>query len=369
MKVDFFDFQDVPKSIKEEWKKALERVISSGVFIGGEEVKHFEDEFAQMYGSRFAVGVSNGFDGLELALRAMNIESGSLVAVPAHTFIATWNAVLAVGAIPVGIDVDDNGGLDVEEFRKKCEEFMFSCVIPVHMHGHPVNMKELMRICQERDIKIIEDASQAHFAEEDNALCGTFGSVGVFSLYPTKNLGALGDAGVIVCDSEEIYAKLLLLRNYGAQATNKYSHEVFGFNRRLDPMQAAILRCNLKNIVYWNNLRREVAEKYKSVFSPNSIRHIEGKPGSVWHHFCVLSEKRDELRNYLRTNGVECDIHYPNLAAYEVADFLGKKRESFPTAEKLVAQTLSLPITQFHSLEKIDHVIKVMLVAKTRGLI
>jgi dTDP-4-amino-4,6-dideoxygalactose transaminase len=369
MKVDFFAFDNIPRNLIEGWKEDIDRVLGSGVFIGGEEVFNFEKEFAESCRARYSVGVSNGYDGIELALRALEISKGSIVAVPAHTFIATWNAILAVEATPIGIDVDGNGCLNIEDFRRKNQRFNFNCVIPVHMHGHPVNMPELIEICVKDNIRVIEDASQAHFADIDGTYCGTFGDIGVFSLYPTKNLGALGDAGIVVSERKDIYEKLQTLRNYGSGRPDKYLHSKLGFNRRLDPIQAAVLRRNLREVHTWNDWRRRIATRYKDAFSSTSIKFMHGSGGSVWHHFCVFSQKRNELREYLAEREIQTDMHYPFLAADEVADFTNKTRGTYVNASEIAAQTLSLPISQFHSLEMIDYVIEVMHMANASQLV
>ena len=204
MKVDFFNFSYANEEIRTEWKNAISDQISEGTFVGGNSVREFEKEFANRIGASFAVGLSNGFDGLELGMRALNIGKGDSVAVPAHTFIASWNAILACGATPIGVDVGEDAQMNLNLLSKILSTTRVSCVMPVHMHGHVTDMTRLIDLKRKYGFKIIEDASQAHFASRDKIKVGTSSDVSVFSLYPTKNLGALGDAGILVTQDPAI---------------------------------------------------------------------------------------------------------------------------------------------------------------------
>ena len=360
MKVDFYNFEYVPEVTKNKWKETFDACLREGQFIGGDSVKLFEAQFSKIIGSQYSVGVSNGYDGLELALRAIGIGPGSEVALPAHTFIATWNAVLAVGATPVGIDVFEDGQIDTDALIRVVTQQKIECVIPVHMHGHVADLKTIKDLCVEREIWMIEDASQAHLASRDELKAGATGDIGVFSLYPTKNLGALGDAGVIVTNNKNLEQKIRSLSNYGSRSDNKYIHEQLGFNRRLDTLQARILSENLNFLEEWNLQRIRKTDIYAAKMNELGIKFLKGRNGSVWHHFCIFSEKREELRKFLEMNGIATEVHYPNLAAHEVQDFIEVRRESFPMAEKISKTILSLPLSPFHQDHLIDYVCQVI---------
>lgn len=349
MKVDFFNFKYVPKEVSDRWRNALENGIKEGVFIGGLAVRKFEEEFALAVGTKYAIGVSNGYDGLEIALRVLGIGLGKKVALPAHTFIATWNAVIAVGATPVGIDVGNDGQIDIVNLEEALERERIDCVIPVHMHGHASDIKSIKELCDKRGIRLIEDASQAHLADQDGISVGTSGDIGVFSLYPTKNLGALGDAGVLVTSDILIAQKARELSNYGSTEQSKYFHSQLGFNRRLDSLQALVLSENLIFLKEWNSLRKQKADMYVKTMQELGIEFINGKTGSVWHHFCVFTPRRRELQGYLLKSGIGTEIHYPVLAAHEAEQFIGREKGFYPVAERIANTILSLPLSQFHS--------------------
>lgn len=358
MKVDFFSFSYIPLEVRQAWRRELDRTISSGVFIGGVEVSTFEDAWAKFTGSKFALGVGNGFDGLVLALKTLNIGSGDFVAVPAHTFIATWNAIITTGAIPIGIDVDDDGLMDLDAFARVASRVR--AVIPVHMHGAVVNMKELSGICRNNNLKekirIVEDASQAHGAiSPDGSSLGTYSEAVVYSMYPTKNLGALGDAGIITTNIVEVYERVKSLGSYGSSREDKYTHLELGYNSRLDSIQASILKENLNRLPNWNSIRKALSKQYIERLDGCVSILQENRQDSVRHHFCILTPNRDELRTYLLTKGVSTEIHYPRVAGVEALSFINKKM-NFPKAESLAKRILSLPLSQWHNEEQIDYV-------------
>jgi dTDP-4-amino-4,6-dideoxygalactose transaminase len=359
MNVEFSGFSYLPIDLKEIWKKQVERVIDSGLYIGGAEVKCFEEQWSKLCGSSYAIGVSNGFDGLVLALRSLGIGAGTRVAVPAHTFIATWNSIIAVGAVPVGVDVDKDGLIDLDCLGDMAQEL--DAVIPVHMHGSVVDMPKLYELCTSQSlstpIRIVEDASQSHGAlNPDGSKLGKYSDLVVYSLYPSKNLGALGDAGVITTNSEEIEGKLRSLSNYGSTLQDKYSHQILGYNNRLDPIQASVLRINAEMLSQWNFRRKELAELYigelSEIIEILQVSHSD----SVRHHLCMLTPDRDALKQYLLENGVKTEIHYPKVAGIEALSFLNQK-SSFPNSEYIAKCTLSLPLSPWHNSEQVDYVI------------
>ncbi len=358
--IPFFSLNKVPDSLKGEWLSAISQVIEGGQFIGGPQVKDFEENWAAHVGVNHAIGVGNGLDGLVLALRVLGIGSGDTVAVPAHTFIATWNAVKLVGATPIGIDVDDLGLIDLNILESL--EFDVKCVIPVHMHGAMVDMHRLSIWAKRKQILLIEDASQAHMGAIGDLTAGQASDIGVFSLYPTKNLGALGDAGIVVTDDGNLASKMRSIANYGASPDDKYLHETFGVNSRLDPLQAAILNVNLGNLDAWNARRKEIAQLYITNVKEHSSLKIMNKIllSSVWHHFPIVSDERDQLLLYLKSNGISSEIHYPRTAAEEYFEITGLTKIDFPQAQSLARKILSLPISPWHSDDEILKVCDVL---------
>lgn len=355
--VPYFSFKNAPRSLREEWNKALGTVIDRGIFIKGPEVEQFESNWASTLGTKFAIGVSNGQDGLILALRSLGIKSGDKVAVPAHSFIATHNAIISLGASPISIDVNSHGLIDSKNLAESQEEL--SAVIVVHLHGQVCDMDEIVEWANTQNIKVVEDASQAHLATHKRKYAGTFGDVGVFSLYPTKNLGALGDAGVVASNSEKINADIRSLSNYGNSKGDKYNHERFGLNNRLDEIQAAILNVNLKYLETWNDRRKEIASLYFDGLSGIGIKFLqEQNIESVWHHFCILHSERNWLQMKLKELGIGTEIHYPRVAALECESFSATPEKSYPNAEMIAKETLSLPISPWHTDEEINYVIE-----------
>lgn len=359
MKVPYFDFDAAPNEIKNHWRAALLESFHSFDFILGPSVSKFEIEWAKLIGSKYSIGVGNGFDGLVLALRSLELDEGFKVAVPAHTFIASWNAVHYAGGTPVGVDVDDDGLIDLDQLESL--ENPPDVVMPVHMHGRMVNMNRLCEWACANNIRVIEDASQAHGARSEGTYAGSWGDISVFSLYPSKNLGAFGDAGVISTNRQDIADRVRSLRNYGASDTNKYDHQILGSNSRLDSLQAQILLVNLQYLQAWNTRRREIANRYLNALKQTSQMELPKNGGDeiVWHHFAIRHKKRDQLKKHLKENNVETEIHYPNAAGSEYGKFYDTN-ETYQQAEYIANHTLSLPMSPWHSNEQIDFTIKVI---------
>lgn len=350
--IPFFSFKKVPEELKNEWFEGLKKTIDAGIFIKGPNVEKFEESWAKKINVPHVLGVSNGQDGLILALRALDIGAGAYVAVPAHTFIAVHNAVLTVGAIPYSLDVDENGLIDLDLLENSNQKI--KAIIVVHMHGQMVEMQRLMNWAAMKNILVIEDCSQAHLANQGGINAGAWGDVGVFSLYPTKNLGALGDAGVVVTKDASTHKALQLLSNYGSSQHNKYQHFSYGINNRLDEIQAMILNINLKYLDSWNLRRREIAAMYITYLNINKLNFLCSNVNkSVWHHFCVLIKNRSSVRNSLETAGIHTEIHYPNVAAIEVENFLNISAKRYPKSEQIAQKVLSLPMSPWHSNEEI----------------
>lgn len=347
-KVEFFSFKDAPEALRDEWRVAITQVIESGIFIGGPTVAKFESEWAEYLGVEHAIGVGNGYDALVVALKILGVGPGDLVAVPSHTFVATWLAVDAVGATPVGIDCNVFGLMDLDLLEThKCQ---FAAVIPVHMHGQMVDMSRLVMWAKNRNVRIVEDCAQAHGARMDGKLAGTWGDFGAFSFYPTKNLGAVGDAGSLVTNDELLAIRARSFVNYGSVPGNKYEYQFHGINSRLDPIQAAVLSINLKYLDTWNTKRQEIAKIYTDSFKFNKIDCLPIERNSVFHHFIILSENRNLTRNLLENAGIKTEIHYPEMAEKSFSKFQDNiDSHRTQSASTLVSKTLSIPISPWMS--------------------
>jgi len=356
MKISFFSFDSAPQELKKEWQNAISEVLEAGQFIGGPVVRKFENEWGQYLGVKHVIGVSNGYDALVIALKTLDISPGDYVAVPSHTFIATWLAVSAVGAKPVGIDCDSSGLMDLELLEKQV--ISFSAVIPVHMHGQMVDMQRLTTWAHERKIKVIEDCAQAHGAEIYGKKSGTWGDIGAFSFYPTKNLGAIGDAGALVTANDDLAERARSIANYGSVVNNKYEYQYLGINSRLDPIQAAILRVNLRYLDSWNEARKAVAKKYSTGLSELGIKPFSTTPESVFHHYVAISENRIKTVSLLKDRGILTEIHYPKSAEnnYQIIKGVNAKINS-PKANELTGKTISLPMSPWITDLEINYVL------------
>jgi dTDP-4-amino-4,6-dideoxygalactose transaminase len=356
--VPFFSFQDAPADLKAEWNTAVNAVISSDRFIGGPIVESFESEWATYLGSSHAIGVGNGYDALFIAMKILEIGPGDLVAVPAHTFLATWLAVHAVGAVPIGIDCDESGLLDLEALEKHAQSF--KAIIPVHMHGLAVDMRRLMAWAKPKGIFVVEDCAQAHGAKTGGKFVGTWGDIGAFSFYPTKNLGALGDAGAMVTNNDELAKKIRSFRNYGSRPENKYQYMSFGVNSRLDPIQASFLSVNLKYLDPWNDRRKAIAAKYLHALNNLGIRSLYSGSNSVWHHFAILVNERELVSKTLNANGIGTEVHYPQSASTDYSSIVSEPSPDFPVADFIARHILSLPISQWMNDSQVDAVIQAL---------
>jgi dTDP-4-amino-4,6-dideoxygalactose transaminase len=364
MKTDipFFSFKKANDSLIDEWKLAISNVINQGQFIGGEEVELFENEWAKSNGMSHSVGVGNGLDGLVIALQVLGIGKGKTVAVPAHTFIASWLAIDLAGAKPIGIDVDENGLLDLNHLFSI--DFIPDAVMPVHLHGAMVDMAKLAQWAKIHKVKIIEDSSQSHFGNFNSITAGTLGDAGVFSLYPTKNLGAIGDAGIINFQSKEDAEVAKSIRSYGSAVGDKYSHQRLGVNSRLDSIQASVLRVNLSYLSEWNKHRKRLGEIYSEKLDPAfHILHSE-ELNSVRHHFPILVNDPISVGKYLLEYGIGTERHYPEVAAYTYSRLHNESAENFKNAENITKHVISLPISQWHLSSEIEIVCETL----NRGL-
>jgi dTDP-3-amino-3,4,6-trideoxy-alpha-D-glucose transaminase len=345
-RVPFVRLDNGDQELMDELLATVADVAGRGAFTLGAPVEQFEREFADWCGSRYSVGVSSGTAALELALRALEIGPGDEVIVPTNSFIATAEAVSAVGATPRLVDVDAETSLLTAEIVAAALTPATRCVIPVHLYGRTVEMGPLAELCEERDLYLIEDACQAHGSVYEGKRAGSIGHVGCFSFYPTKNLGAWGDGGALVTDDEQIADKVRLLRSHGEGA--RHHHEMPARTDRLDGLQAAILSVKLGHLDEANQRRREAGERLTQALAGSSVITPAAVPeGSdhVFHLYVVRSEHRDELRAHLEAEGVASAIHYPTPIHLQPAYVdLDQGPGSLPVAERLAEEICSLPI-------------------------
>ncbi|MCX6291824.1 MAG: DegT/DnrJ/EryC1/StrS family aminotransferase [Bacteroidetes bacterium] len=347
------------REFTEELQQSFEQTLKSGWFILGNKVKEFEKEFALYCGSRHCVGVASGLDALFLSLKACSFKPGDEVIVPSNTYIATILAVLNAGLKPVMAEPDIRTyNIDPEKIREQITAKTVA-IMPVHLYGKLCDMESIMEIARENNLVVIEDCAQAHGAAYKGKRAGTFGTFGAFSYYPTKNLGALGDAGSITTDDETLLTNLHRLRNYGSDV--KYYNEIIGYNSRLDEIQAAFLSVKLKKLDRINEHKRKLAKLYSENLKDDFIKpHHDENYYDVFHIYAIRHEKRDELKKYLLDNGIKTDIHYPVAPHQQHAMKEIFKGIPCPLSEQLHASILSLPISYFHTEEDVNRVIAVM---------
>ena len=350
MEVPFLDLTRQHRRVQDEIGAAITRTLESGRYVLGEEVAAFEREFAGYCGARLAVGVGSGTDALHLALRAAGVQAGDRVITAPNIAVPTVCAIVAAGAVPVFVDVDPRTcTLDPEQLRAHLEASPPArrprAVIPVHLYGHPAALDEIARICAEHDLTLIEDAAQAHGAEYAGRRIGAHGAFSCWSFYPTKNLGAHGDAGMVVTDDAQGAERVRMLRNYGEEA--KYRNRVPGVNSRLDELQAAMLRVKLRHLDEWVSARRRLASLYDQLLVDAPVtRPVEvGRARHGYHLYVIRSPRRDALQQHLRERGIGTSIHYPVPAHRQPAyHHLGYTEGQFPCAERACREVLSLPL-------------------------
>jgi dTDP-4-amino-4,6-dideoxygalactose transaminase len=356
--VPFLDLKSAYEELKNEIEPAVLHSLQSGRYVGGEEVVDFEEAFASYVGSRYCVGVSSGLAALHLGLVAVGVLPGDEVIVPSHTFIATWLAVSKCGATPVGVEPDiSTYNIDPEKIEAAITP-RTKAIVPVHLYGQPADLNAIQEIAKRHCLRVVEDAAQAHGASYRGRRLGRHGDATIWSFYPGKNLGALGDAGAVTTDDAEVAERVLLLRNYGSK--HKYRHQILGHNDRLDSAQAAALRIKLNVLNEWNTRRVRIAKRYSAELAGTRLvlPTVPDWANPVWHIYAVRSSRRDELLNTLREMGIECLIHYPTPPHRQGAYAgLGYKSGDFPVAEKISCEILSLPIGPQMSDAQVDHVV------------
>lgn len=361
MKVSFLDLKRQYNTIKGEIDQAVAGVLNSGWFILGPKVEEFEKVFASYIGVRHAIGVASGTEALQIALMALEIDQGHEVILPANSYPSVF-AITATGAIPKLVDINlDTFNIDPNLIKAAISP-KTKAIIPVHLYGQPAAIPEIVEIAKKHNLFVIEDCAQAHGAKFDGQKVGAFGDIGCFSFYPTKNLGAYGDGGMITTNSDELAEKIKMLRMYGEKA--RYQSVVPGINSRLDELQAAILLVKLRRLDSWNRQRREQAALYKELLKNTDLVLPIESDGAfhVFHLFVVRSKQRDALQKFLAKNGVSTAIHYPT-PIHLVPSFanLGYQKGDFPVAERASKEILSLPLypeLTWEEIEKVAETIK-----------
>lgn len=346
MKVSILDMQAPYLELRDELDAAYRRVMDSGWYILGPEVTAFEEEHARYCGAKHCVSVGNGLEALHLIVRAFDIGPGDEVIVPSNTYIATWLAVSYAGATPVPVEPDERTyNIDPARIEAAITP-RTKAILPVHLYGQPADMDPLNALAEKHDLKVIEDAAQAHGARYKGRRVGALGHAAGFSFYPTKNLGALGDAGAVVTNDDRVADRVRLLRNYGSRI--KYNAELKGYNSRLDELQAALLRVKLAKLDEWNARRRRVAGRYRDQLEGRSdvlLPHVPDWAEPAWHLFVVRHQERDGLQKRLGQAGIGTIVHYPVPPHLQAAyGEMGLGEGTFPLAERMAHTVLSLPM-------------------------
>lgn len=368
--IPFLDLITPHSELEEELTAVFKKALRSGGFIGGPMVQDFEEDFAAFCGSKFCVGVGSGTDALRFALIAAGVKGNQEVITVPNTFIATTEAITQAGAVPRFVDIDERTyNMDPEKLREfletRCDmdsrtgwplhresKRFITAIIPVHLYGQPADMVPILKIAECYNLTMIEDACQAHGAEYDSKgagawrKTGSLGKAAAFSFYPGKNLGACGEAGAVTTDDEEMAQRIRMLRDHGQ--SQKYLHEMEGFNGRLDAIQAGILRIKLKHLSKWNEQRRQAASFYTEALAPWDQVITPHEPAwakAVYHVYGIRFQRRDELQAFLMKSKIETQLHYPcPLHLQKAYEWLGYKEGDFPFAEKVSKEILSLPM-------------------------
>jgi dTDP-4-amino-4,6-dideoxygalactose transaminase len=344
MRIPLVDLKAQYDSMKNEIDSAVHRVMDSASFIMGVEVESFEREFAEFCNVKHAVGVSSGTDAIHLALLACGVRPGDEVITTPFTFTATAEAIVMAGAVPAFVDIDPRTyNLDPRKLEGAITA-KTRVILPVHLYGQPADLSPMLEIANRHGIKLIEDAAQAHGAKYGGRTIGGFGEAACFSFYPGKNLGAYGDAGAVVTNSDEIASRIRLLRDHGRR--DKYEHLMVGFGNRLDAIQAAILRAKLSHLAEWNRRRQKHAGFYQEALAGKGLDLPYVLPGTepVWHQFVVRSVRRDAIQAHLKSKGIATGIHYPIPLHLQPAYREGFVDKKLPHAEQAALDVFSLPM-------------------------
>jgi len=392
VKIPLVDLKSQYKEIKPEIQKAINRVLDNTAFILGEEVTKFEEEFAKFCDTKYGIGTSSGTSALHLALLSLGIGEGDEVITTPYTFTSTVGTIIYSGARPILVDINPrNYNIDVQ----KLEEFLklktqnsklktrLKAIIPVHLYGQPADLDPILELARKYNLKVIEDAAQAHGAEYKGKRVGSMGDMGCFSFYPGKNLGAYGDGGMVVTNEEKVANKIRCLRDHGRR--EKYEHQMIGYNYRLDGLQAAILRVKLKYLDEWNEKRRKNASIYNKLLKDLDVvtPYEEEYAKHVYHLYVIRAtpvrdkmpkasakssiwisngvKKRDKVYKFLQEKDIACGIHYPlPLHLQKAYQYLGYKEGDFPVAEECAKEVISLPIYPELKRDQIEYIAKTL---------
>ncbi|NLC37749.1 MAG: DegT/DnrJ/EryC1/StrS family aminotransferase [Clostridia bacterium] len=348
MEIPMLDLKEQYRSLREEINRQLEEVMSKGQFILGDNVRKLEEQVASFSNVRYGVGVASGSDAIHIALLACGVQAGHEVITPAFTFFATAGAVARIGAVPVFVDIDPRTyNLNPAAVERAVTE-KTKAVIPVHLYGQMAEMDAIVKIAEKYDLAVVEDAAQAIGARYKGKAPGELGRAAAYSFFPTKNLGAYGDGGMIVTDDGELAEKMRVLRVHGSKP--KYYHHVLGYNSRLDELQAAVLRVKFPHLERWNRLRQEKAAYYTRLFQEKldgqiATPFVEEYNTHVFHQYTIRAKKRDQLQAYLKEQGIASMVYYPKpLHLQPVFAGLGYQEGDLPETEKAAKEVLSLPM-------------------------
>ncbi len=351
--------------IRDELDSAIKKVIDNTDFILGSEVCELEKDVQKYCSVKHAVGVSNGTDAIKLALVALGVGEGEGVICPAFTYYATAGAIAGMGAVPVFVDIDPltyNISIQsIKEVLKKKRNFKIKAIIPVHLYGQCADMEKILELAKKYNLKVIEDTAQAFGAEYKNKKAGTIGDCGTVSFFPGKNIGAFGDAGMVLTNTSDVYHKLMILRNQGNE--ERYYHTMLGYNHRLDTLQAAILRVKLKHLDCWNKKRQENAAYFNEKLKGLGIRtpYLAEYSTHIYHQYVLNLERSGsnvKLMEYLKEKGVDARVYYPvPLHLQKCFKYLGYKKGDFPESERASVQTLAIPVYPDLTKKELDYIV------------
>ncbi|MFH0854070.1 MAG: DegT/DnrJ/EryC1/StrS family aminotransferase [bacterium] len=356
MQIPAFDYKKQLKKLNPEINKAIKKVLNSGKLILGEEGKKFENNFARYIGTTYGIGVNSGTDAIKIALKSLKVTANDEVITVANTAVPTISAIREVGAIPKFVDIKENYTIDERKIEKAITK-KTKIILTVHLYGQGCNMSAILKIAKKYNLNVIEDCAQAHGAIIDGKMAGSFGNASCFSFYPTKNLGAYGDAGIILTSNYELAERCRALRMYGMK--NNYNSLFEGYNSRMDEIQAAILNVKLNYLDEWIAKRRKIADYYISNIKNSKIILPKFSKNNSFHLFVIRCHKRSCLEKYLSEKGIGYGIHYPTAIHLQKAyKFLGYKKGSLPITENCAKQVVSLPIFPELSRKETDYIIK-----------
>jgi dTDP-4-amino-4,6-dideoxygalactose transaminase len=359
MKVQVVNFVEEYNFLKDELDKAYLQVMESGRYVLGNQVMEFEKEFANYVGSRYCIGVGNGLDALRLSLTAMGVGQGDEVIVPSNTYIATWIAVSLTGALPVPVEPDiSTYNIDPKLIEERITS-RTKVILPVHLYGQPAYMDEINELASKYNLRVLDDAAQAHGARYKGKRVGSLADATAFSFYPTKNLGAIGDGGAVTTNDPELYEKLKMLRNYGE--SSKYVNDIIGFNSRLDEIQAAFLRVKLRHLDDIIKRKTEIANRYLSEIKNEAISLpvVPSFAIPVWHQFVIRTKMREQLLAFLKERGIQTLVHYPSPPHLQKAySSLEINENQLPLAKEISETVLSLPIRWLMKYDEVEYVVK-----------